>query len=273
MTNRDAETTRQQCLLASLFINDSSEVMHHRLRAHPRLARGLAAYRANAGALAERTLAAAYPVVQQLVGDEAFAHLARALWRAHPPTLGDLACWGDALAGFIAAAASLADEPYLPDVARLEWGVHQAQHAEDVAAAQGLEALARSEPAALALRLAPGTALIVSAHPIASIWHAHHSDAADRFAAVRAAFAAQRGEHTLVVRQGWRVQVQALAAEEARFTAALLAGRSLGAALLAAGTHFAFEPWLIQAVREQRLGAVLPMQESAACLTAAPHSS
>jgi hypothetical protein len=81
--------------------------------------RGLQAYAANAGASAERALAASFPTVQALVGDEAFAGLARACWRALPPERGDLACFGAALPGFIEADTLLADVPYLADCARL----------------------------------------------------------------------------------------------------------------------------------------------------------
>lgn len=44
---------------------------------HPQTARGLAAYRANGHALAERALSAAYPVVAALIGRDNFAP-----WRA-----------------------------------------------------------------------------------------------------------------------------------------------------------------------------------------------
>jgi hypothetical protein len=99
------------------------------------LRRGLQAYRANAGALAERALAAAYPDRAQLLGDESFAGMARAYWHHHAPVLGDVARWGAELPAFIAAAEQLAEEPYLADVARLDWAVHMAQSAADGPAA------------------------------------------------------------------------------------------------------------------------------------------
>ena len=71
--------------------------------------RGLQAYRANASALAQRALLFAYPVLQQLIGDEAFAMLARDLWAAHPPERGDLAQWGAALARYLTNAPALAE--------------------------------------------------------------------------------------------------------------------------------------------------------------------
>lgn len=259
MTATDKEALRQQMLLRALWGDARPGVVAGWLREGPRvggIARGLAAYRANAGAAAERALAAAYPTVQQLVGEESFAALARACWLRHPPTAGDLGLWGAALADCMADAEALATEPYLPDVARLEWAVHAAERAADATPPQGLERLASEDPEALRVRLAPGTALLGSRHPVVTIWQAHRSTAADRFAAVRAAFQADRGECALVAREGWRAIVRALAPDEARYTQAVLAGASLGAALTAAGDGFDFQAWLIAALQQQRLAAV-----------------
>ena len=258
------EALRQQMLLRALLGDARPGVVAGWLRDGARVDAGLKAYRANADALAERALAAAYPTVQQLLGEASFAALARGLWRRHPPLAGDIALWGVALPAFIADAESLASEPYLPDMARLEWAVHEAERAVDAVAPQGLEQLADTDPAALTLRLAPGTVLLSSAHPVATIWHAHRSHAAERFDPVRAAFAADRGEQVLVARHGWKATVAALAADEARYTGALLGGQSLAAALEAAGAQFDFETWLIEALRLRRISAVLPASDATA---------
>ena len=250
------EALRQQMLLRALLGDARPAVVAGWLRDGPRFERGLAAYRANAGALAERALAAAYPSLQQLLGEESFAGLARAHWRRQPPAAGDIALWGGQLAAFIADDEALSSEPYLADVARLEWAVHTAMSAADAVSPLGLELLSMHEPAALWLRLTAGTALVTSPHPVATIWHAHRSSAADRFVAVREAFAAGIGEQALVVRDGWRVTVSALPADAARFTFAVLAGRSLALALQAAGASFDFEAWVIAALQQQRLAAV-----------------
>jgi len=252
----DKEALRQQMLLRALWGDARPGVVAGWLRDGPRVARGLAAYRANAGAAAERALAAAYPTVQQLLGEVSFAALARACWRRQPPTAGDLGLWGDALPAFMADAESLADEAYLPDVARLEWAVHVAARAADAEPPQGLEQLASEDPATLVLCLAPGSALVDSRYPVVTIWQAHRSTAEDRFAPVRAAFEAGEGECALVARDGWRTTVCALPPAEARFTQALLAGRPLACALTAAGDGFPFEAWLISALQQRRLVAV-----------------
>jgi hypothetical protein len=253
------EALRQQMLLRALWRDARPGVVAGWMRDGERFERGLSAYRSNAGALAERALGAAYPTLLQLLSAESFAALARAFWRAAPPGLGDIAEWGAELPEFIAGDSQLAAEPYLADIARLEWAVHAAERAADAAAsAPDLAPLGQAEPSALGLRLQPGTALISSRHPIVSIWHAHRSADVERFVPVRAAFAAAAGEHALVRRCGWKVQVLALAAPAARFTGALLAGRTLGAALAAAGDGFDFESWLLDALRGDLIAAVVP---------------
>jgi hypothetical protein len=215
--------------------------------------RGLNAYRANAGAAAQRALAAAFPTIEQLVGEESFAALARAFWQAEPPLRGDLAWVGERLPAFIAASDQLADEPYLGDCARLDWAVHVAEHAADALdGIDGLALLSDTDPSQLRLRLRPGTAVIASPHPVATIWQAHRSDAEDRFAPVREAFRTGRAENALVWRDGWRVQVSALGDADARFTQAVLDGHTLADALAAAGS-FDFQPWLISALQARWL--------------------
>lgn len=247
MTPHAKEALRQQMLVRALWHDARSAVVGGWLRDGPKLARGLQAYQANAGALAERALGAAFPTVAAIVGDDSFAALARAFWHADAPQRGDVAEWGAGLAAFIAADAQLADEPYLADVARVDWAVHQAERAADGAPPQGLDALA--DAGHRVLRLAPGVALVPSAHPVVAIWQAHRSDAADRFAPVRAAFTEGRGEHALVFRNGWRGDVRAAPVPESRFVAALLQHRPLAASLDEAGAVFDFGTWLVGALQ------------------------
>lgn len=258
---RQREALRQQQLLRVLWRDVDSGVLqgHARAPGPHALRAGVAAYRGNAGAVAERALAGAFPALAELIGADSFAALARDVWRHHPPERGDLAEWGDALPGFVAASPQLAEEPFLPDVARLEWLVHRATRAADATAdLPALDALATTDPARLRLDLAPGTALLSSAWPIAAIWLAHRRppDAQDRFADVRAAFEARRGETALVWREGHAVRVAALDSAEAAFTRALLGQQPLAAALDAAGADFAFDRWLARALASRQLAAV-----------------
>lgn len=252
------EATRQQLLLRAIASRGDGLALNGWVReSGARMGRGLAAYQANLGAAAERALAGTFPTVQQLLGDGSFAAMARHFVRRRPPVRGDLACFGEDLPAFLAASQTLRDEPYLADVARLEWAVQQAElAADDDREPEGLEHLASADPSRLRLYFRPGVTLVASLHPIASIWLAHRSDAPDRFAPVREAFASGRGEAALVRREGWRARVQRLDAADARFTQAALAGHDLATALDATGPEFAFDAWLVRAVRERWVAGI-----------------
>lgn len=260
----EKEALRQQMLLRALWRDARPGVLAGWCRDGAQQARGLQAYQAHAGALAERALRAAYPTVAQLLGEESFAALARALWHRQPPRAGDVAIWGDGLAVFIAQAQGPQDEAYVPDVARLDWAVHLASSAaDDAAAPRGLQRLAEPDPGALTLLARPGTALVDSPHPLVSLWLAHRAagfERADRFAAVRAALAQGQAEAALVWRLGWRVEVAALGAAEARFTRAVLDVQNLGSALDAVGEAggFDFEDWLLTTLQRGWLAGSHP---------------
>ncbi len=259
------EQLRQQMLLRSLWTGSSPSGLQGWLaqqradgRARPNQ-RGWQAYVANAHSSAERALAGCFPTVQQLMGEESFAAMARAFWHDSPPQRGDLAWLGEGLAGFIQRSQQLAAEPYLADVAQLEWLLNRCEAAADAQAdLTTLALLAELDPQVLRLQLAPGAALIASSHPIVSIWHAHHQplDPENPFAAVREAFALGLGEHALVWRQGWRARVQAVDSATAAFLSAVLAGQSLAQALDAAGPAWRFDTWLEAAVPDGMLARI-----------------
>lgn len=252
------ELARQQQLLRALWRRDADAALLGWVHeSGARAQHGLDAYRGNAGAIAERALATAFPTVRQLVGDESFARLARAYWHRYPPSRGDLARYGDALPDWIADDSQLAPEPYLADVARVDWAVHAIECAIDVGPVpDGLRLLGERDPAQLMLRLRPGLQCIVSRWPLVTIWQAHRSDAADRFAAVRRAFDDGAVENALVSRSQWRASVSVIDAPGACFVAALREAMPLSRALDAAGAPFDFEAWLHDAVRQQWLQAV-----------------
>lgn len=259
----DILAREQQALLHALLGEcDDGDLWPHLQLAHAPLARrGLQAYQANGLALAERALGAAYPVLAQLIGGESFAPLARHFWRRHPPSRGDMACWGDGLAAFLEASSQLADEPYLGDVARIEWALHQAAAAADTQPdPHSFALLSSADPAEVTLTLAAGVFLLASAYPVASIVNAHllGEPALAQAAALLRAGAA---EHALVWRQGFKPRACVITAAEYALLAALHAGRSLEAALGSAlecestgasnaAAAFSFENWLGRAVQD-----------------------
>jgi hypothetical protein len=135
--------------------------------------------------------------------------------------------------------------------------VHCAEQAADRAPeVAGLQRLADTEPAGLRLQLDAALRLIASAHPVATIWRAHRQAGADRFDAVREAFARGAGEQALVWRDGYRAEVTVVAEATGAFMQALLDGHSLARALDSAGAGFDFGAWLLGALQQGWLGSV-----------------
>jgi uncharacterized protein (UPF0276 family) len=188
-------------------------------------------YRGNMAAIQEKTLAAAFPVLEQLVGEEFFAALARAFGHACPSESGNLNLFGAHFSRFLAQFPHVADYPYFPDVARLEWAVQGAYYADD-----GLKLLPSSllglAPEVLdqsCFRLQPACTLMASEWAIAELWHAHQPGS-------ELAFPPQLATPScvLVCRPAWKPQVVALSAARHAMLAALADGQTFGAALDAA---------------------------------------
>ena len=215
--------------------------------------RGLQVYQANRAVLAARTLASTYPVIAQLIGQTSFEPLARHFWQQHPPQRGDMGQWGAQLPEFLAAASQLADEPFLADVARLEWALHRAASAPDAVLDAASFALLQSGDDAppVSLALSSGVQTLASLYPVVSIINAHliGKPTLDHAAAM---LRAGLGEHALVWRQGYQPKTRSLSAAEYQLITALKSSSSLDIALNQAVSiepAFDFNTWLAQAVQ------------------------
>ena len=249
------EALRQRALLAAIRTADPTATLlslgaDGRLAGPPaRIASGLAAYRGNVEAVAERALSTTFPTVAAMVGAGDFGRLAREYLRDDLPQSGDLGEWGATFASWLGRHELLIEWPYLSDCAALDHAVHCCERAADaVFDADSLALLESTEPERLHLRLRPGTAVLSSAWPIATI-HAAHRDGSDDFGAARVALAERRAEQALVVRSGWRGAVIPIDLSTAHWTRCLLDDVDLAAALDRAGDSFAFADWLATALR------------------------
>jgi hypothetical protein len=250
--------TQQQSLLETLFCSPTQDAAKSAVNFTGRTsARGLKAYQTNGHMLAERSLQATFPVLTQLIGEESLSGLARAFWHAHPPQRGDLAQWGSDLPDFVRTSEQLATEPYLADVAAVEWSLHVCAGAPDqLADRSSFGLLMQHDPNELQLQLAPGCAVFSSTWPVASILGAHLSQSPS-FDEVGERFRVGTAETSLVWREGFRPRVRQTLTGEADFIAALLRGHPLGDSLEAA-PDLDFNAWLPMAVQTQLLlGAAL----------------
>ncbi|MBQ5948999.1 DUF692 family multinuclear iron-containing protein [Massilia sp. ST3] len=190
----------------------------------------LGVYRGNLAENWRRALANAYPVIFQLVGADYFGGLARAYGKAHPSQDPDLNRFGAHFASFLDGFAPAAEFPWLADMARLEWALHLAWQAPDVAPLD-VQILAGFDPARLAdarLVLHPSCALLRSRWAVARLWLAHQ-DGGPAFPETM-----EGDGYALVLRKSWNGEVVEIGRFEDLALARLMAGDTLAAALDAA---------------------------------------
>jgi hypothetical protein len=184
-------------------------------------------YRRNTVVTLSEALAACYPTVQSLVGEEFFSQTAEQYIRLYPPTSANLHDFGSALATFLARFTPAQALPYLPDVAGLEWARQLSYHAYDAPALdiETLKALSPAELEALRFEQHPATKLISSVYPIFDIWQLHQSD--DPQATVDLGVG---GQHVRVFRYHLKVGIELLAPAEYLWLQSLADGRTFGEA-------------------------------------------
>lgn len=157
---------------AAVLDGDGNDFARHVRAAGLSGARRLQVYRNNTRSSLTGALAAVYPVVRRLVGEEFFQYAATHYIAAYPSRSGDLHAFGEHFPLFLQSFAPAAGLVYLPDVARLEWAYHQVFHAASHPPLD-LAALARvpaERQGALHFQLHPAARLLESAFPILRIW-------------------------------------------------------------------------------------------------------
>jgi uncharacterized protein (UPF0276 family) len=190
----------------------------------------LAIYRGNLTAAWEKSLAAAYPVILELVGGEFFHGLARAYGKQWPSRDPDLNLFGEHFAQFLAGFEHVAAYPYLPGMAQLEWLLHRAYYAPDAPAldANGLAGMSPEQVEAVHFKLHPAAALHQCEWAVARLWLAHRPGPGE--------FPAELHEHSyaLVARPHWQPELVPLSPASHAALSAIAAGHTFGQALDAA---------------------------------------
>lgn len=192
-----------------------------------------AVYRNNVISGLTAALAAGFPAVQAIVGEDFFAAMAQAYIRVHPPRSPVLLQYGESFGDFIAGFAPAASLPYLPDVARLEAAYTRVFHAADavVLPAAALTQIDAGRLDHLRLVIHPAVAMVRSPHPVATIWLMNTG------ALPVAEIVDWRAEDALLCRPELGVNLLHLAAGQARFITGLQQDGSLAQAAAAAAAE------------------------------------
>jgi len=182
-------------------------------------------YRNNFYASLINVLAGRYPVVQRLVGEEFFRAVAKVYVEHEPPRSAMILAYGGGFGDFLAGFPPVADVPYLPDIAGLEWARHTAYHAADATplGAEDFAGVPAEQVAALRLTLHPSLMVVSSPYPIVSIWETNTFDEEVRPVSAQA-------QDAMISRPEMTVEVRQLPPGAAAFIIALESGDTLGAA-------------------------------------------
>lgn len=176
---------------------------------------------------AVKALKLSHPAVERLTGAEFFESAASAFVAASPPSSGCLDDYGAEFAGFLRLYEPLLDLPYVAGVARLDWAVNLALHADDAKPLDPgeFDVAARIPPERLVLVPHPSLSLLRLYYPGDVIWRA----VIERDEPALAALELKGGPFFVLV---WRnsdgVQVGRVSEAGFAFLSALCAGRTFG---------------------------------------------
>lgn len=195
----------------------------------------LSIYRHNLFDSLGAALAAVYPTVAQLVGEDFFRFMAHAYIQRHPSRSGNLHDFGAQLPVFLAQFEPARGLVYLADSARLDWAWHQVFHttalpAPDAALVLGrIAALPDDQRLSLRLGWQPAAQLLASPYPVLRIWQANQPGAEDQAVNLDGG-----GEYVLVAARRGEVVLERLSAAEHALLQALASGAGLGDAVAGA---------------------------------------
>ena len=188
----------------------------------------MAIYRHHVFTTLTAVLRATYPVVCRLVDERFFAYAAHEFIQVDPPRTPCLFEYGESFADFLAEFPPSRSLAYLPDVARLEWALGVALHADDFVPLD-LTSLADLDPesvAGLTFRLDPSLTLLASPWPIDRIWATNQPGAAEMVVDLDTG-----GVRLAVRRDGATAVFAPLTPARHALLRALTEGRGLGEAL------------------------------------------
>ncbi|HVY23787.1 MAG TPA: DNA-binding domain-containing protein [Steroidobacteraceae bacterium] len=175
-------------------------------------------------------LAANYPTVLKLVGEEWFEAAALRFVRSAPATTPVLAEYGKGFAAFLEHFPPAKEIPYLCDVARIDWRWIESYTAPDAPAlhAATLQALDGEQLLNTRLLLHPATRLCAVHHSALAIWsHNHASNVSPEL------IVSDTDEFGLITRRH-DIEVLPLSSIEHEFVAHIEQGATLGEAAMTA---------------------------------------
>lgn len=162
----------QQKFASALTVRDSIGIAPLIVKRGISAERRLRIYRNNVRENFIAALAAGFPVLRKLGGEEYFRQMAIAYLGECPSRCGNLFYTGDRLAVFLERHLAGSDYEYFSDVAKLEWLCQESLVAGDTGtlSVAKLMRVDSTDYANLRLQLHPGVRLLRSQYPLMRIW-------------------------------------------------------------------------------------------------------
>lgn len=183
-----------------------------------------AVYQNNVIVSLTEALAASFPAVSALVGEEFFKQMALLFVREQPPQSPLIAEYGREFSVFVASFEPAKGLPFLGDVARLDRAWLDSFHATDSVALDPARLGEIDQDALFEARFefSPATHLVSSVFPVVDIWNAGRSGEA------AAGLDPTKAQSALVTRPDVSVSVVALDPAQGVFFKSLFDGATLG---------------------------------------------
>ena len=213
----------------------------------------LGIHRNNIFASLTESLRKTFPAVCRVVDERFFGYAAAEFIKNRPPRRAYLAAYGDEFPSFLRRFPPCAELPYLADLARFEWLLHRAAHADSPPplAASALGSLRSRDLLTLSVDFSPSFGFLRSRWPIDRIWRANTSNGDGETIDLGSG-----GVSLEVRRLDDTVGFRALASAEFAFRLSLQSGCSLetaSALARAADARFDLAAALVDLFREQAL--------------------
>ncbi len=179
-------------------------------------------------------LSATYPVIEKLVGEPFFRAMSKEFILQNPPDNPVLAEYGAKFPAFLTHFPPVAELPYLPDVAQLEWDRQQANIAAD-GKLLDLAVLLLEKPETLSearFNFIPSTHMLAVRWPVLEIWQANQDEQ------VRETQLVEQDRAVMIWRPHLSVQMTYVDLSQHHFMQALMRGASVADAFMQTAGHY-----------------------------------
>lgn len=186
-------------------------------------------YRNNVFSNYRSALEAVYPAILSLVGADYFRQAAHRYVQRYRSASGDIHHYGQEFCELLSTLPGAAELAYLPDVARLEWSIHEAFHAanHERLDPSRLQTINPQDYPRLRFVLNPAARLLRSDYPIRRIWQLNLPD----YQGDQHVDLSEGGEVLLVMRRDFVMEVAAISQADGEALSAFLRQEMFGQAL------------------------------------------